>query len=213
MPSLTRDRSSISGATDKGVTDVAERIGSEARTILDSFVNRDGIYTMGVHYWHGGLAMSRLIVWIDQLLASELATPEQKAAAKAAAALFGYILWDNDYVPMFDGHGLNLGTANMPVQQANYQQMYALYLASHPFMADRVGGVAEAATGMLQRTVNEHGAHMGSSHYLGASMGPLLNTMVQLKRLPHRPTRATTTCGFASLWATPIPAIFSFFRV
>jgi len=34
---------------------------------------------------------------------------------------------------------------------------------------------------MLHGTINEHGAHMGSTHYVGAANGPLLTTLQQLK--------------------------------
>ncbi len=160
----------------------ARHVADEAGRILDAFVNDGGIYNFGIHYWHGGLAMSRLTVWIDQVLAGDALDDELRAQVKAAAALFGYILWDDDFVPLHGGHALNLGTANMPVQQTGYRHQYALLLARHPDFRDRAAGVAEAALRDVHATINEHGAHMGSSHYLGASMGPLLNTLVQLKR-------------------------------
>ena len=158
-----------------------KQIEDSARNLLQAFVHEDGIYTMRCHYWHGGLEMSRKLLWIDQVLASDRASPEDKAKAKAAAVLFAAILWDDDFVPLSVPAGVNLGTANMPVQQVNYREMYALYLARHPLMKEHVASIWENARRMLHETVNEHGAHMGSVHYVGAAHGPLLSTFQQLK--------------------------------
>jgi hypothetical protein len=159
-----------------------QKLRDHTRRMLDKLVNGDGIYANDVHYWHGGLAMSRRVAWIDQLLASAHLDARQKRRVEAVAALFGYILWDHDYVPLFEGHGLNLGTANMPVQQNSYRYMYALMLAQHPDFTPRAGRAVDTVRRMVRRTINEHGAHMGSSHYIHAAMGPLLNLLVQIKQ-------------------------------
>jgi hypothetical protein len=95
--------------------------------------------------------------------------------------LFAAILWDDDFVPLELPAGVNLGNANMPIQQSNYREMYALYLAQHPLMKEHVASIWENARRMLHGTVNEYGAHMGSVHYVGASNGPLLSTLQQLR--------------------------------
>ncbi len=167
--------------TGKQAEKVTGEIESLARTFLDMFVNGDGIYSMPTHYWHGGLEMSRKLVWLDQLMGSDQTSPEEKLRLKATAVLFGSILYDNDFVPLDTSEGINLGTPNMPVQQQNYRQMYALMLANHPMLKERAKGVAGAAKTTLEQTVNEHGAHMGSLHYVGAANGPLLATFQQLQ--------------------------------
>jgi hypothetical protein len=101
--------------------------------------------------------------------------------------LFASVLFDSDFVPMFDGHGLNMGTANMPVQQNEYRDLYALLLAHHPMMSmpnmpkDRVESANRTTLANLHNTVNESGAHMASTNYIGASVGPLLSTLQQLQ--------------------------------
>ena len=176
----------------------AERVGRVAKDIaalahdaLDAFVNGQGIMDFRFHYWHGGLALTGKATWVDQLLASPAATPEQRAAAKAAAALFGTILWDNDFVPLYDGHGLNLGNPNMPVNQRNARALMALLLAGHPDMKAHAGAIARLAREDLRGTVNAHGAHMGSAHYVGAAAYPLLNTFQQLKMVGRLDAFAT----------------------
>ena len=167
--------------TGRQAAKLSGEITGSGRTMLDMFVNGDGIYAGPTHYWHGGLEMSRKLVWLDQLMGSDQTSPEEKLRLKATAVLFGSILYDNDFVPLDNCDGINLGNPNMPVQQQNYRQMYALMLANHPMMKERAKGVAGAARSMLAQTVNEHGAHMGSLHYVGAANGPLLATFQQLQ--------------------------------
>jgi hypothetical protein len=122
-------------------------------------------------------------VWIDQILADERTTPQQRRRIKAVAALFANVLWDNDFVPLDNDHGLNLGTANMPVQQSNYRHFYALLLANHPTMREHARRVAGQVKETVRGLVNEHGAEIGCPHYIGASFAPTLNTLLQVKQL------------------------------
>jgi hypothetical protein len=170
----------MSGTKTKGA---AGAITGTARDLLNALVNGDGIYDFRFHYWHGGLEMMRKGVWIDSVLADGRITFTERASVKAAAALFANILWDNDFVPLFTEHGLNLGTENMPVQQQGYRNFYALLLADHPMMQIRAKEVASQTIETLRRIVNEHGAEIGSPHYIGASFVPILNLLLQIRML------------------------------
>ena len=160
----------------------AQTITGLAHDLLAAHVNGEGIYSMRFHYWHGGLEMMRKGLWIDQVLGSGALTPDEQARVKAAAVLFANVLWDDDVVPLFEGHGLNLGTANMPVQQQAYRDFYALLLAEHPTMRDRAAQVATRVRNTVGTIVNEHGAEMGGTHYIAASFVPTLNTLLQVKQ-------------------------------
>jgi hypothetical protein len=169
--------------TGQRVHAMAGGIWAMAHDALERAVNQGGIIgDHGFSYWHGGLDASRSLLRADQVLASELATPADQQAVKEAIVFYGAVLWDDDHVPLSVPAGVNLGTANMPIQQQNYREMYALFLARHPMMKDRAAGVWERARAMIHDTINEHGAHMGSTHYIGAAMGPLLSTLQQLKQ-------------------------------
>lgn len=154
-----------------------------AADLLTSLVNREGIYSFRFHYWMGGLEMMRQGIWIDQILAAPNTSAEERRAIKAAAALFANVLWDNDFVPLDNDTGLNLGTANMPVQQSGYRNFYALLLARHPTMVERARRVQKQALDLVHGLINEHGAEIGCPHYMGASFAPTLNTLMQLKQL------------------------------
>ncbi len=158
-------------------------VNQTAHEMLTAFVHGLGIYDPHYSYWHGGLAMMRHGVWIDQILADPRTTEEQRRQLKAAAVLFGNVLWDNDFVPMDNPHGLNLGTANMPVQQSGYRDFYALLLARHPTMIERAKLVDTRVRATVRRLINESGAEIGCPHYMGASFAPTLNTLMQLKQL------------------------------
>ncbi len=149
----------------------AQTITGLAHDLLAAHVNGEGI-----------LEMMRKGLWIDQVLGSGALTPDEQTRVKAAAVLFANVLWDDDVVPLFEGHGLNLGTANMPVQQQAYRDFYALLLAEHPTMRDRAAQVATRVRNTVGTIVNEHGAEMGGTHYIAASFVPTLNTLLQVKQ-------------------------------
>lgn len=161
---------------------VAANAEALAKRILDDLVNKDGIYHFDSQYWLGGLEMSRILLWMDQILGSDEASAEQKARMKAIAVLFGSILWDNDFVPMDNHRGINLGTPNMPVQQSGFRNQYAVFLATHPMMKEKAAGAVQGTRNILASDIHESGAHIGSVHYIGAGMGPTLSMMQQLQQ-------------------------------
>ena len=193
--------------------EAVDRVHGTARGLLDALVNGDGIYDFHYHYWHGGLAMMRHGVWIDQILADPRTSPEQRRRIKADAALFASVLWDNDFVPLDNPHGLNLGTENMPIQQIGYRRFYALLLASHPTMAARARQVASDVRKTIRAIVNEHGAESACPHYIGASFAPTLTTLLQLKQLggadPFRAERRLVAFGefYLNLLTPPEPRL------
>ena len=154
-----------------------------AKDLADDLVNGHGIYTFRFHYWQGGLEMMRRGLWIDQILASNKLTSEERARVKAAACLFAYVLWDNDFVPMDNWEGINLGTPNMPQQQQGYRYFYALLLAGHPHFAARASMVEDKVLMQVQQQINDSGAHFGAPHYISAAFAPTLNTLMQVKQL------------------------------
>jgi hypothetical protein len=161
----------------------AASICKTATDLVQNMVHERGIYALRFHYWHGGLEMMRQGLWIDQVLASDALSPEERAKVKAAASLFAHVLWDNNFVPLDNWKGFNLGTANMPVQQAGYRDFYALLLANHPNFKDRAAAVAKSMADRVAGQINELGAHMGCPHYIGASFNPTLNSLMQIKQL------------------------------
>jgi hypothetical protein len=71
------------------------------------------------------------------VLSSPALPADQREKAEAIAVLFAAILWDNDFVPLDNAEGFNLGTPNMPVQQWACRNQFAVFLADQPEMAAR----------------------------------------------------------------------------
>jgi hypothetical protein len=156
-----------------------QEISTLAQDILDRLANRAGIYDFYYHYWMGGVVMSRKAVIINALLADSRLTAQEKDKLKSIAALFASLLWDEDYLPL-SATGISLGTPGMPVQYGQYRQQYTLLLPQHPLMQPKVPEVQGVAVATIPRVINEAGASLGSPHYTGAEVEPLLNTLQQL---------------------------------
>jgi hypothetical protein len=166
-----------------GVT--AQRIAAEtaaaAHRVLDALINGVGIHSVYYGYWQGGLEMSRRAPLIDELLRSGMLSGAESERMKRVAVLFGQLLWDDDFVPLFEGSGLPLGTQNMPEQQNQYRNQYALWMRQHPLMGTMAAGAESRLRDSIREQINEWGAQKGSPHYVGATMGPLLSMVQQLK--------------------------------
>lgn len=189
-----------------------------ARKILDALVNKDGIYDFTYHYWHGGLHMQREGEAIALALGDPHLSAEDRARLKAVAALFANILWDNDYVPVDNHHGFNMGTANMPQMFGGFRNFYALLLASHPMMKERVAGLAAGANNWVRQVLNEHGVSFSGSGYQHAAVAPPLNIWQRLQRLGSADVfrdepRLTRYADFyANLFAPPDPRFGTKYR-
>jgi hypothetical protein len=158
------------------VTDVARRM-------LNALVNGDGIYDFAHHYWHGGLIAQRHGEAIAVALGHPNLLPEDRARLKAVAAFFANVLWDNDFVPLDNHQGFNLGTANMPQMFSGFRHFYALFLANHPMMKERVARLAADAPGWVRSVLNDAGAPFSGSGYQHAALAPPLNVWQRLQTL------------------------------
>lgn len=160
----------------------------DAKEMMDTLINGQGVMDLKHHYWMGGLIAQRNGVWLDQLLADSRLTDLERASLKAAAVLFGEVMWDEDHSPIgIESIGVNLGNENMALQHSGYRQFYALFLARNPTMSQRVNQVEQKVRASLEQQVDESGAHIGSSHYMSASFTPTLNIILQLEQLGRSP--------------------------
>jgi hypothetical protein len=158
------------------------------KKMLNTLVNGEGIYDLHHQYWMGGLIAQGNGVWLDQLLADSRITEQERTSLKATALLFANVLWDEDHAPVgVDNIGVNLGNENMPLQHYSYRRFYALFLATHPSMAERVTLVENQVKASIEQQIHETGSHIGSSHYLSTSFAPTLNTILQLEQLGRTP--------------------------
>src|SRR5439155_207099 len=145
----------------------AQTITGLAHDLLATHVNGEGIYSMRFHYWHGGLEMMRKGLWIDQVLGSGALTPDEQARGKAAAVLFANVLWDDDVVPLFEGHGLTLGTANMPVQQQGYRDFCSRLMGAWQASGKPQSGFFGTTLLTIDDTLPAGDPQLGDATFLG----------------------------------------------
>jgi len=171
----------LSDASGEKARAAADEVVEFGRFLLDVYVNRDGIYHPSYSYWQAGQAMTEKAVWIDYLLASDQISAEQRAGLKAVASAFGNLLWDDDFVPLFTEHGLNL--AQGPIQYLGFRSFYALFLSGQPLFRERAADVERATLASLPAIINEHGAGVACTHYMAPYVATSLNALLQLQRL------------------------------
>jgi hypothetical protein len=131
-------------------------------------------------YWHGGLQADSAAPVINELLTIEPISSDLRERLKSVLALFCNLLWDDDLAPLNGKAGVNLGTANMPVQQSQYRNLYAVMLARNPAMKEHAASVTAQVAKSLEAEINSWGAQRASPHYADASMEPLLDAARQI---------------------------------
>lgn len=163
----------------------ADQILDETRKMTEAYINGFGIQDFLYLYWNAGSKMNVMAAEINALLIYDAfygaLDPTRRRRLKAALAHFGGMLWDNDFVPLFEGHHQNLGTANMPPAQLGYRRAVTLALRHHPLFAQRITDVRQKTLALLPNIVNEHGASIGTPHYGQASLMPNLNLLRQMQ--------------------------------
>ncbi len=165
--------------TPEAVQQIVDQILNLAADLKYVLTSDEGIYSPRFHYIQGGQEMSRMGIFIDQVLANEHVTPEQKLSVKKAASLFANILWDNDYVPFQGNVNVTFGTGNMPVQHQGFRDFYAVYLGADDAWEANAFDALTRGQSIFNSIVNEYGASMSSTGYINAGAWPTLNIFLQ----------------------------------
>lgn len=162
-------------------TEVFQAITTYADNLKNNLTNGDGIYSFYFMYTTGANLMRRQTDLISALLADGKLSQVQEDSLKKIAGMFGRILWDNDFVPLFTEHGLSLGTANMPQTYSAQRWYYALILNLDPEFTARAATVPTLVAEVMSAQLNESGATRGSPHYLQPPMDLVAFTCLQMK--------------------------------
>ncbi|OPZ88298.1 MAG: hypothetical protein BWY76_00012 [bacterium ADurb.Bin429] len=172
----------LQDTTGAKIHEAATLVEKKAHDVLDFLVNAYGIQDKHVHYYEGVFNVVNFFYMADQVLASPLATEEDKAKARKGIALFASIWTDDNHTPGQEDTGLNYGTANMPLTFGAFRDMFIVYLAGDPAYTARAKQVAARLGHNLTTQINEHGAHMGGMHYIEASFSALVSNMLLLRQ-------------------------------
>jgi hypothetical protein len=173
--------------TAAGTLPVLQNLETQAGAMLNSWVNGAGIYSSGFEYWGGADAMVNGMNRIDTLLLNPNLSAANKAIVKGILALYGGVLYDDDYVP---GDypavgGFNFGTANMPIQYAADRAQFGVFLQSDPGVTNNhaaaLGTLEQAAQAKFEGIVSPAGGDIGGTHYQLASLEPVVSLMLELR--------------------------------
>lgn len=152
-----------------------------ADDLKTAFTTGDGIYSFYHLYVTGANEFRRRGALATGLLADDKLTDDQRENLEKKAALFARILWDNDYVPFFLEHGLNLGTPNMLPQFRGYRWFFALLLTPDPEFNDRAMAIASELNNEFDEQLYISGAPQGTPHYLQPALENLIFPALQLR--------------------------------
>jgi len=146
-----------------------------ANYFIYSLVWGDGVRDICCEYVQGTYTTGPVQVSLSNALPDSSITSDQKAEAKAFAALFLSLLWDYDFIPPFIlgtcicGEGG--GTLNQNQQVEASKLRYVSAFPSHPVAAAHLSEVTSALINNLFGAIKaDSGACAASTHYCGAEL-------------------------------------------
>jgi hypothetical protein len=147
---------------------------SAARMITDTLAGGDNHWYDVLVYYQVGLYAAPNIPLLNAVLMDNNATAEQKKLAKAILALFGCILWDDDWFPIDHQTGGGTGLSNQYEAYLQFRTLAVAAAPSQPYLADNVATAVRYSTQDLNQYFSPTGAVQGSTHYQGAFFDPLI---------------------------------------
>jgi hypothetical protein len=152
---------------------------------VDIYVNRSSIHSSWGMFWGAALTFQSTVVHAQAMLSLNQVRPfltdSQKRKLKSVISLMGFILWDNDFAPIDNYHGFNMGSANMPIQYAAARYQIASCLQTHPQFSAHFATILSSNTSLFLSAINAYGAPLQSPHYAGTTVIPTTDVFRQLQ--------------------------------
>jgi hypothetical protein len=148
-------------------------ITSLAQSLMNSLATGDNRFGPFAYY-NIGLQSSPATAVLNAILMDSNATVAQKTLAKAELALFGSILWDNDWWPIDNTTGDSVGLANQIQQYLQYRTQSVIADPSQPFLVTKAGQALASPVDELNTWFSLTGAAAGSTHYQSTFFEPLI---------------------------------------
>lgn len=145
-----------------------------AQQIVQMLAAGDNHFDGLLGYYQLGLYTSPSSTVLNAILMNPNTTPAQKTLAKAELALFGCLLWDDDWFPIDNPSGESDGLANQIQQYLQYRTQSAAAAPSQPFLATTVATAATYPASDFNSNFSSTGAAAGSTHYQSAFFEPLI---------------------------------------
>jgi hypothetical protein len=140
-----------------------------------------GVLAAGDNHWDqpleyyqiGGLTMP-LTSLLNAILIDSNSTAAQKSLAKAMLALFGCILWDNDWFPIDNQTGGGTGLSNQYEAYLEFRAEAASAAPAQPYLASKLPAAINYTVDDFNQYFSPTGAVAASTHYQSAFFEPLI---------------------------------------
>jgi hypothetical protein len=142
------------------------------QAILNAIANGDNHWYEPYNYYQIGLYTTPFTPLLNAVIMDNNSTTSQKTLAKAMLALFGCILWDDDWFPIDEVGGA--GLTNQTEQYYQYRTEFAAAAPSQPVMASDMATAVSYTTNEFDQYFSPTGAVPGSTHYQATFFDPLI---------------------------------------
>ena len=150
-------------------------------SMLNTFWFNNGYNEKLYRYWTGALEMLRMLPRVPFLMQGTELTANQKSTIYKIMLFFGFLMKDEDFVPVTDAGQYNYGNANEPLQYAQQKESLQIILLNNPeisanfdvstFVADQIS--------RINAYISPYGSSLGSPHYTPTGTEPTLNLVQQ----------------------------------
>ncbi len=102
----------------------------------------NGIQSDIIKYWKGALYHKKYVMTISALFADKsiILTTEQRAGLLETLSMIARMVWDNDFVPMQENFGGEMGNTNMIEQYISFRNLRAVIFKDDPEFKQRAAG-------------------------------------------------------------------------
>ncbi|HEY3841462.1 MAG TPA: hypothetical protein VGL72_33055, partial [Bryobacteraceae bacterium] len=159
------------GPSIQAALDIAVNFG---RRLSSTLATGDNHFDPAIGYYELGLETVPETAVLNAILMNPDATAAQKTTAKAALALFGCVLWDNDWFAIDNDSGEGSGLANQGQQYLQYRAESVAAAPSQPYLASKLAIALKYPVDDFTRYFSDTGAASASTHYQSAFFEPLI---------------------------------------
>jgi hypothetical protein len=136
-----------------------------AKRITDALASDDNHFYAPFSYYQVSLSTAADVPLLNAVLMDSNATERQRTLAKAMLALFGCIIWDEDWFPIDRQTGGGTGLSNQYEMYLQFRTLAVAAAPSQPYLAANTAAAVRYSIEDLKRYFSPTGAVEGSTHY------------------------------------------------
>jgi hypothetical protein len=142
--------------------------------ITDNLAGGDNHWYDPFVYYQVYISTVPYVPLLNAVLMDSNATETQKTLTKAMLALFGCILWDEDWFPIDHQTGGGAGLSNQYEMYLQFRTLSVAAAPSQPYLSAHLAEAVRYSTEELSQYFSPTGAVPGSTHYEGAFSNSLI---------------------------------------